>query len=232
VSDPVQTSNAGSQFLAGVKDCVPLMIPAMPFGFVLGVLIAESSVPNLVGFLGNYLIFAGAAQLTVVAVLGGGGALLSAVAAGLVVNARHLMYSMALTDRFREQPRWFRWLGPYTLIDQIFALSELSGPDGRDAYRHYYLGASAMMWIPWQIIVGIGIVAGADVPASWELTFAVPVLFLGLVILTLTRRPAFVGAVVGFVVSAAASGLPNRSGLLVGALAGIVVAALVDRGEA
>lgn len=217
--------------LDGIKAALPLVIPAMPFGLVLGVFIAESIVPNLVGFLGNYFIFGGAAQLTVVAVLGGGGGLVSAVAAGLVVNARHFMYSAAVAERFRVQPTWFRWLGPYTLIDQVFALCELRAPADPDRFRRFYLGASATMWVPWQVAVGIGIVAGAGVPEAWELTFAVPVLFVGLVVLTLTRRPAIIGAVVGFLVSAAASPLPNRTGLLVGALAGIVVAALLDRSD-
>jgi 4-azaleucine resistance transporter AzlC len=224
-------STARANYVAGAKAGLPLFLPGIPFGVVLGVFIAESTVPNVVGFLGNYFIFGGAAQLAVVAVLGGGGGLLSSVAAGLVVNARHFMYSAAVADRFRDQPTWFRWLGPYTLIDQVFALCTLSAPSERDAFRHYYLGASTVMWIPWQIAVAVGLVAGAGVPDSWELTFAVPVLFLGLTVLTLTRRPAFIGAVVGFFVSAAASPLPNRSGLLVGALTGIVVAALVDRGD-
>lgn len=197
---------------------------------MLGVFIAESAiVPNWVGMLGNVVIFAGAAQLTVAVVLTGGGALAAAATAGLVVNARHFMYSMAISERFRAQPRWFRWLGPYTLIDQVFAVSSLSAPEEPTAFRHYYLGASSVMWFPWQLYVLSGLLVGAEVPESWALGFAVPVLFLGLVVLNLTRRPALVGAVVGFLAAAASTGLPNRSGLLVGAAAGILAAALVDR---
>ena len=64
-----------------------------------------------------------------------------------------------------------------------------------------------------------------------EYDFAVPVLFLGLTVIGLVRRPAIVAAVVGFAVAVVASPLPNRSGLLVGAFAGILAGALVDRDE-
>ena len=49
--------------------------------------------------------------------------------------------------------------------------------------------------------------------------------------LGMVRRPAVVAAIVGFVVSVLAAPLPNRSGLLVGAVAGVAVATLVDREE-
>lgn len=215
-----------------LRETVPLAIPAMPFGLVLGVTIAESSVvPIWVGLLGAPVIFGGAAHITVVALLTAGAAALPAIASGLVVNARHLMYSAALASVFSKQPVWFRWLGPYVLIDQVFALATLRADEDPDWFRRYYLTSGAVMWGMWHVVVPTGVVLGAAVPAAWGLDFAVPVLFLALTVMSLVRRPAVVAAVVGFGVTVAASGLPNRTGLLVGALAGVGAAALAERME-
>ncbi len=217
--------------LTGIREALPLAVPAIPFGLVLGVIIAETpEVPNLIGWLGSSFIFGGAAQLTVVTLLGTGTAVAAAVG-GLVVNARHFMYSMALAPGFKAQPKWFRWLAPYVLIDQTFALVMLNDKRLEDpvGFRAYFLGAGAFFWVKWQITTGTGILLGATVPESWSLDFAVPILFLGLVVIGTTRRPAVVAALVGFAATMLFAGLPNRSGLLVGALVGVIAGVLVDR---
>jgi hypothetical protein len=53
---------------------------------------------------------------------GGTASLWAVIVAALVINSRHVMYSAALAPTFQEQPRWFRWVGSFVLIDQIFAL--------------------------------------------------------------------------------------------------------------
>lgn len=215
-------------FRRGFIHALPVLVPVLPFALVLGVSIAESPVNDLVGWLGSSLIFGGAGQLTVVTLAGGGAALGAVVAAGLVVNARHFMYSAALAPTFGAQPRWFRQLGPYLLVDQVFALTIFRVDDTPESFRHYYLGCGLTFWTAWQVAVAIGLVVGPIVPESWSLGFAVSLLFLGLLIGALTSMPAVVAAVVAGAVTWATLGLPNRAGLLIGTGAGIL-AGLVAR---
>lgn len=213
----------------GIADALPFLIPVIPFALVLGLAIAESSVPNLVGWLGSSLIFGGAAQLTVVTLAGEGAALFAIIAAGLVVNARHFMYSAALAPTFSEQPRWFRWLGPYVLLDQVFALSVLQVDEPPDSFRRYYLGTALVFWPVWQATVALGLVVGPTIPPEWSLDLAVPLLFLGLLVATLKGSPAILAAGTAGLVTWATVGLPNRAGILVGAGAGILVGFLAER---
>lgn len=155
----------------------------------------------------------------------------AAVAAGLIVNARHLMYSMAMAEQFRAQPRWFRVVGPYGLLDQVFAVADLNRHREPKAFRQYYLGAMAMMIGPWVLWVTLGILVGAQVPPEWNLGFAIPVLFAGLVVLGIRDLAGVTAAAIGFTVTVSLSSLPNRSGLLVGAFLGLVLAAFVPTGE-
>jgi predicted branched-subunit amino acid permease len=209
----------------GVIDALPLFVPAVPFGLV----IADSGMNPLVGWSSSWVVFAGAAQLTLITLLGSGAALVAAVGTALVVNARHLMYSAALAPTFQRQPRWFRRLGPYLLIDQVFALMAVRPDEEPDRFRTYYLAVGITFWTLWLGVTALGVLIGPVIPQEWNLEFAVPILFIGLLVLGIDRWPKVVAAVVGAVATYLAAGLPNRTGLLVGAAVGILAGTVAER---
>lgn len=212
-----------------ITDALPLYVPAIPFALVIGLVIVESGMNPFVGWSTSPIIFGGAAQLVLISLLGSGVAAGAAISAALVVNARHLMYSAALAPTFQKQPRWMRWFGPYLLIDQLFALSVLRTEDDPADFRTYYLSAGFTFWTLWQITVALGLVVGPVIPEEWNLEFAVPILFLGLIVMGLVKSSKLVAALVGAGVTFLSAGLPNRSGLLVGALVGIVAGTIAER---
>jgi predicted branched-subunit amino acid permease len=213
----------------GVIDALPLFVPAIPFGLVIGLAITETGMNPLVGWSGSWLIFAGAAQLTLITLLGGGVAVAAAVGTALVINARHLMYSAALAPTFQRQPRWFRWLGPYLLVDQLFALTTVRPEENAASFRTYYLAAGATFWLLWQPVVALGLLIGPVVPEEWNLEFAIPLLFIGLLVLGIDQWPELVAALIGAAVTFLASDFPNRTGLLVGALVGMMAGFAAER---
>lgn len=212
----------------GITDALPLFIPAVPFALVIGLTIVEGGINSFAGWSGSWLIFGGAAQLTLVSLIGSGTAVIAAATAALVVNARHLMYSAALAPTYQQQPAWFRWLGPYFLIDQMFALASLETDSDPDTFRTYYLSAGITFWSLWQITTALGLAIGPVVPEEWNLAFAVPLLFIGLIVLGIDRSSKLVAALAGAGVAYVFAGLPNRSGLLVGALAGILAGTVAE----
>ena len=213
----------------GVIDALPLFVPAIPFGLVIGLAITNTGMNPFVGWSGSWLIFGGAAQLTLITLLGTGVAVAAAVGTALVVNARHLMYSAALAPTFQRQPRWFRWLGPYLLIDQLFALTTVRPEEEPDSFRAYYLAAGATFWILWSIVVALGLLLGPVVPEEWNLEFAIPILFIGLLVLGIDHWAEMVAALAGAGVTYLAAGLPNRTGLLVGAFVGMIAGFAAER---
>ena len=213
----------------GVIDALPLFVPATPFGLIIGLAIADSGMNLLVGWSSSWIVFAGAAQLTLITLLGSGAALVAAVGTALVVNARHLMYSAALAPAFQPQPPWFRRLGPYLLIDQVFALVTVSPEEEPDRFRTYYLAVAVTFWSLWLAVTALGIVIGPVIPEEWNLEFAVPILFIGLLILGIDRWPKVVAAVAGAATTYLAAGLPNRTALMVGAAVGILAGTFAER---
>jgi predicted branched-subunit amino acid permease len=214
---------------SGIVDALPLYVPAVPFALVIGLAIVEADINLFSGWSGAWLIFGGAAQLTLVSLLGSGAAVLAAITAALVVNARHLMYSAAMAPIFQRQPGWFRWVGSYVLIDQMFALTVIEADREPEQFRTYYLAAGATFWTLWQATTALGIAIGPVVPEEWNLEFAVPLLFVGLLVLGVDKSSKLVAALVGAGVTFLFADLPNRTGLLVGALAGIVVGTVMER---
>jgi predicted branched-subunit amino acid permease len=211
-----------------MRDMLPLFLPAVPFGLVVGLAVAETPVPDWAGWLSGMLMFGGAAQLAAVSLLGAGNPALNALLAATVVNARHLMYSAAMVPHFRSQPTWFRRLGPYLLIDQIFALTSLRHSDP-DEWRSYYLGAGVLAWSLWQVVLAVGVLAGAAVPEGLDIEFAVPLLFIGLFGPRLTDRPTVLAAAAGAATTLLLAGLPNRAGMLVGGAVGTLAGTLAHR---
>lgn len=213
----------------GIRDVIPVLVPVVPFALVLGLAIAEAPFSNLVGWLGSSLIFGGSAQLTIVTLSAEGAGLAAIIAAGLVVQTRHFMYSAAFAPVFSDQPKWFRWLGPYLLIDQAFALTSLRIDDSPASFRRYYLTVGLSFWVVWQATVALGLIVGPVVPEEWSLDFAVPLLFVGLLIAAIDSRPSLVAAVVAGAITWVTLGIPNRLGIIVGALAGVAGGVIASR---
>lgn len=211
----------------GIADAIPLFLPAIPFGFVLGLAMTESAMPTWVAWLSSPLLFAGAAQLAVVT-LAGTATIWAVVVAGLVINTRHVMYSAALAPVFQRQPGWLRWFGSFLLIDQVFALAALRADRPPAEFRRYYLTVGVFFFLNWQWATALGMLVGPIVPASWRLEFAPPVMFVGLVLIGIQRRPQAIAALVGGTVGLATAGLQDRLGILVGAVAGVAAGSVAE----
>ncbi|MGB5565896.1 MAG: AzlC family ABC transporter permease [Acidimicrobiia bacterium] len=217
----------------GVRAFAPLLIAVIPFGLVFGIVAAGSEVGPWLGGFTSFIIFAGAAQLATLQLIDAGAAGAVVIATALVINARHLMYSAALAPAFREFPKGARFALPYLLTDQAFALSIVRFGEVEDpAYRlWFFTGAGLSLWVPWQIFTIAGIVLGAQIPASWSLDFAIPLMFVILLVPTIKGRPDLLAAVVGATVAIVAAGAPYGLGLIIGAVSGVVAGVVAHRAE-
>ena len=220
-----------SAIFDGSRAVAPLLVGVIPFGLIFGVTAAGSVVGGSLGYATSFIIFAGAAQLATIQLLDTGVAAMVVIATALVINGRHLMYSAALAPHFREFPATSRIMFPYLLTDQAFAVSIVRYDEAADPTykRWFYFGAGISLWITWQLTTAAGVVLGAQVPESWSLDFAIPLVFLALLIPAVRSRPALVAAVVGGGVALVASGAPFGLGLIIGALSGVAAGVAAER---
>ncbi len=224
-------SSVRTGFGDGARAVSPLLLAIVPFGLVLGVTAAATAVGGALGIATSSIIFAGAAQLVTVQLLEAGTSLFVVILTALVVNVRHLMYSAALAPHFSEFPRRSRIVLPYLLTDQAFALSSVRFETTDDPLykRWYFAGAGLTLWVFWQMSTVVGVVLGAQIPDSLGLSFAIPLVFLALLIPVVQTRPGLLAAVVGGLVAVAAYDAPYGLGLVIGALAGIAAGVSAER---
>ncbi len=203
----------------------------IPFGLITGVTAANSEIGTFLAWATSWIIFAGAAQLATLDLFNAGAASVVIIATALTINARHFMYSGALAPAFQEYPSRWRLALPYLLTDQAYAITIGPYEEHIDpVYRRYFfLGGAASFWVMWQITTALGVMLGAIIPPEWGLTFAVPLVFIALLVPTLKNRPSVLAAVVGGGVAVMAVSAPYQSGLIIGAIAGVVAGTASDR---
>lgn len=214
---------------AGFADAIPAILGLAPLGLALGAAIAKSHVSPLTGWATGPFIYGASAQFAALDMLGRGAAAIAVVSTVAVINARSLFYSASLRDTLRNQPRWFRWTGPYLLVDPLFALvSERAGAYREDpgGLRGYYLGAGGGIWATWLVFIAAGIALGASVPGGPGQRYAASALLIGFLVPAVRSRSSLCAVVVSVALAASVDG---SLGLLVAGGGGALAGALLDR---
>jgi 4-azaleucine resistance transporter AzlC len=100
------------------------------------------------------LVLAGASEFLFVGIIAAGGSPVAAVLAGLLVNARHITYGLALPDVI--EPGWRRLAGTHVMNDESVVLA-LSQPDPARRRSAYWVSGLGMLacWPAGALIGGL-----------------------------------------------------------------------------
>lgn len=213
-----------SIYWRGVRDFAPLILGVVPFGLVAGIASIDAGLDifHAMGF--STIVLAGASQLASIALIGQNATLIVIVATALIINARFIMYSASLATHFAGLSLPRRVLAAYLLTDQAYAFSIIRYRDESWDVRQklaYYVGVGSALWLVWQVSTALGALLGAGVPAEWSLDFAVPLVFLALLVPAIRDRADGAAALVAGVIAVAAAGMPYNLALPLAAVAGI-----------
>lgn len=227
------TTTKRAQFWAGVRDTFPLEVGAFPFGIIFGALAVTSGFSPLGAAALSAFVFAGSAQFIAVGLVAAGTPALIIVLTTFVVNARHMLYAATLAPYLKKVPvRWLVLLG-FWLTDESFVIAAKHyEEDPRQANKRWYLlGSEIAMYLNWQMVTWIGIVAGQSIPDpnSWGLDYALVVTFIGMLVPMIKSRPTLLAVVVAGVAALLGNGLPHQSGLLLATLLGVAAGVLAER---
>ena len=224
------TASPRRELVDGARQIAPVLVGTVPFGFVAGVVAVASGLTPLEGVALSVLSFSGIAQLVACQLMAADSPVLITIAAAGVVSLRFLMYSAAFSPHLAHLSRRWRLLLAYLMTDQSFAMSVKHFSEPGDArHRHWhFLGSALTLYVSWQLAVVIGVVAGAQVPASWSLDFAVVLCFIALLVPAVRTRADLAASIVAAAVALAAAGLPFRLSLVVASIAGIAAGMAIE----
>ena len=220
-----------SEFAAGLRAVLPLLLGVLPFGLIYGVLAIGAGMSPAPAMAMSSMVFAGSLQFIatrlIAAAAPGGVMLLTA----FIVNLRHVLYSASIAPYLRHLPRRWKLLLAYLLTDEAYVIAILhyEKPGPKDNRHWYFLGAGLTLWCSWQASSAAGILLGQQVPSSWALDFSLALTFIGLVVPALKDRPSVAAAVTAGATAVLAADLALSLGLLAAALAGIAAGLLAER---
>lgn len=217
--------------LEGFRDGLPVLLGTVPYGLVMGVAAASAglTVTQAAGF--SALVFAGLSQLAAADLIGQGAPVVVVIATALIINARFTMYSASIAPHLERLGRAWRWLCPFFLIGPVYAVALAAYEADRPThYGWYMLGLAVPSWVAWVVGTVVGMVLGASIPESWQLGFAVPLVFIAIVTQFVDDVGTVAAALVAGGISVGVVGLPFGTGLVVASVVGIIAGLVVERG--
>jgi len=226
-----------SDVRAGMAAVAPMMVGVIPFGLVAGATPVARGLGGATAIGFSTIVFAGASQLAAIDVLADGGSALVAATAACTINLRMLLYAASLAPHLAHVSLGRRLGAAYVLVDQNYAVAIARWSTGETdpaSRLPFYLGAGGLLWTVWQLSTLVGVVVGARVPDDVPLDFAVPLVFLVLLVPTLGAPPALAAAAAGgggavLAAELGAGDLSILAGAVIGIAAGVLAEAMLDR---
>ncbi|WP_040676385.1 AzlC family ABC transporter permease [Nitratireductor pacificus] len=229
-TDIVKDSTGPGELAQGLRDSLPVVVAAAPFGVLFGALAADNGLTAFEAMLMSATIFAGASQMVGIELFGQKVAPWLIVVSIFAVNFRHVLYSATLGRKITHWSPVQRLLGFFLLVDPMFAEAERRGEQGKRISFLWYLGAALPVYVTWVAEAWVGALFGRMMPDTHALgiDFLLPIYFLGLV-MGFHKRPLWLPVVA---VSAVASIIAYKTvgspwHVSIGAFAGVLLAAVM-----
>ncbi|TWX64513.1 AzlC family ABC transporter permease [Colwellia demingiae] len=175
----------------------PLSLAVVPWGVLCGSLAINVGLTPLQAQLMSLLIFAGAAQLAALTIMGAVGSLSSMFSSTFVISSRHLLYSAVFRDHVRKSSFGLRCSIAFFLTDEMFAVTCAYIVKNKRFSPVYALSSGITFYVIWNISTFAGIVAGQHIPnlEHLGLEFAIAATFIAIVIPLIKNKSTMVSVV-------------------------------------
>jgi 4-azaleucine resistance transporter AzlC len=208
-------------------DGLGIIATAAGFGLVYGLSARAAGFSPIEASAMSVIVFAGAAQFAAVGYVLGGFSWIGVVLLTAFLNARHLLYSAALSPYLADRPRPVRAVMAHLLTDEAFALSIAHFRRlGRADPWGYWYAAIVTTFIPWNLATVAGLLLGGAIPdpSRFGLDIVFPAAMAGLAVALVAGRREVVAAIAGAVLAVAISlAWDPAAGIVAGGLLGPLV---------
>src|SRR5689334_22326555 len=134
-----ETHTRRSEFIAGMRDTLPLEVGAIPFGIIFGALAVNSGLSPFAAMGFSLFVYAGSSQFIGANLVAQGVGIPLIIFTTFIVNVRHALYGVTLAPYVKHLPQ--RWLLPlgFWLTDETFVMvvTRYNQPD-TSPFKHWY----------------------------------------------------------------------------------------------
>jgi len=160
---------------------LPLSLATVPWGILCGALGIDAGLTPWQSQAMSLFVFAGAAQLTAVIMLGAGVDRLSIIGSIFVISSRHILYSFDLRAQVHKLP--LKWKIPiaFLLTDEMYVVVKQYMKTNKFSPL-YAVIAGLTLYVIWNIATLVGIIAGNQLGdlSSLGLNFAIVAVFVAM----------------------------------------------------
>lgn len=174
-------------FYQGVKDCVPTLIGYISIGIAMGIVGASSNLSILEVALLSILVYAGAAQFIICALLVAESPISVIVFTTFIVNLRHFLLSMTLAPYFTKYSLMKNIAIGTLLTDESFGVAVNKIVKKATFNAKWMNGLNVTAYIFWILSCVLGAIFGKWIsnPEILGLDFSLTAMFLALLVLQL-----------------------------------------------
>lgn len=207
-------SNHQSVFWEGLRDGIPIALGYFAVAFSLGITARNAGLSPFQGFLASISTNASAGEYAVITLIAANASYIEVAVMTLIANARYLLMSCALSQRFDSQcPFYHRLLIGFDVTDEIFGVTIARPGQIKPAYTYGVILIAAPFWAAGTVF---GILAGNALPL--RIVSALSVALYGMfiaIIVPPSRKDKVIAALIPlcFLASYGAARLPGISDL-------------------
>ncbi|WP_224243998.1 AzlC family ABC transporter permease [Hyalangium gracile] len=213
-------------FLRGFRAVIPLWLGVVPFALAYVVTARGAGLGVLDIQLMSALVFAGGAQFSAVGLFAAGASGLEIVLTTLLINARHVLYGLSLSQRLPLLPGE-KWVAAHFLTDEAYGVVLA---ESQPSFA-YLLGAELSIFAPWNLFTLGGALIGQGLkdPERLGVDFVFPLAFLVLLVPMLRGKVEVAVAVLsGGLAFGLSRVLPGGMALLIAGVVGSLVGAALS----
>jgi 4-azaleucine resistance transporter AzlC len=212
-------------FATGSRTAIPIALGYFPLGLAFGVLAREAGLGVIQTVFMSFMVFAGAGQFIAVGLLKTGAEIVTIVVTTFLVNLRLFLMGMALQPKLKSWSKLKLGIIASEITDETFVVASDYYTNHEPSWP-FHLGLNVTSHMAWVFSSGLGASVGNLIqdPAKFGLNFALPAMFIALLVGQVKNKVTLIVAIGAGVVSLVARTLiPGNWHIL---LATIVAASL------
>ena len=192
----LQPQSNTTAFKDGMKDGIPIGLGYLAVSFSLGIMAKKAGLTPFQGLLASFLCNASAGEYAGFSIIAASATYIEMALAIFIANARYLLMSCAMSQRFSPNTSIIHRLTmAFDITDEVFAIS-IARPGFLNPYYTY--GAMTTTMPLWAIGTALGVMAGNMLPIRLVSAFSVALygMFLAVIIPPARKDKIIAGLIV------------------------------------
>ena len=223
-------------FIKGVKDCIPTLLGYLSIGIAAGVIQKTAGLSITEITLISLILYAGSAQFIAAGMIAASSSLTAIIITIFFVNLRHILLSAALAPYFRHLSPLRNMLVGSLLTDETFGVAISEAAKKKQISEKWMHGLNITAYLNWLIanLAGAFLAQWISNPKKFGLEFALPAMFIGILILTMLGRSKIkldivVAIIAVFIAVGSSFMLSSSMGVIVATIIASTVGMVVEK---